>query len=111
MFKDNGLVFGCVSLHLTTVPVQGCPVICFVLTGSSPPAPSSPWVLNKTEVLCLGGDPGVFQALGGCGSFLRQQLQHGQQEGAELGGFLPRPLVLIQQDLQQTPRLQLGDVS
>lgn len=53
----------------------------------------------------------MFQALGGCGSFLRQQLQHGQQEGAELGGLLPRPLVLIQQDLQQTPRLQLGDVS
>lgn len=69
------------------------------------------WALHKTELVCLGGDPGVFQTLGSCGSFLWQQLQHGQEERAELDGFLLRPLVLIQQDLKQTPRLQLGDAS
>lgn len=50
--------------------------------------------------LYLRGDPGVFQTLGGRGSFLGQQLQHGQEEGAELGGLLLTPLVLVQQDLQ-----------
>lgn len=48
----------------------------------------------------LGGDPGVFQTLGRRGSFLWQQLQHGQEERAELGGVLLAPLVLVQQDLQ-----------
>lgn len=50
--------------------------------------------------LYLRGDPGVFQTLGGRGSFLWQQLQHGQEEGAEPGGLLLTPLVLVQQDLQ-----------
>lgn len=61
--------------------------------------------------LSLRGDPGVFQTLGSRGSSLRQQLQHGQEEGAELGRVLLAPLVLVQQDLQQAPRLQLCDAS
>lgn len=76
----------------------------------SDPAPErelSHWALNKTEPACLGYDPGVFETLGSGGSFLWQQLQHGEEEGAELGGFLPWPLVLIQQDLKQAPWLQL----
>lgn len=63
---------------------------------------------------CLGepleGEPAVAQAFGGCGSFLRDELQHGQKKVCEALGLLPRPLVLVLQDLQQTPRLQLGDV-
>lgn len=53
----------------------------------------------------------MSETLGSRGSSLRQQLQHGEQEGAELGSLLLGPLILIQQDLQQTPRLQLGDAS
>lgn len=58
----------------------------------------------------LGAYPGVFEALCSGGSFLRHYLQHGLQERAELDGFFPGPLVLIQQDLDQTPRLQLRNV-
>lgn len=58
----------------------------------------------------LEGEPGVAQALGGRGSLLGDQLQHGQQEVGEAIGLLPRPLVLVHQHLQQAPGLQLGDV-
>lgn len=68
------------------------------------------WALNKTELVCLC-DPGVFQTLCSCGSFLWQQLQHGREERAELDGFLSWPLVLIQEDLKHTPWLQLRDAS
>lgn len=64
-------------------------------------------LLTSSAHLYLRGDPGVFQALGSRGSFLWQQLQHGQEERAELGGVLLTPLVLVQQDLQKAPGLQL----
>lgn len=60
--------------------------------------------------LCLGVDPGVFQTLGSGGSFLWKQLQHGEEEGAELERFLAWPFIFIQQDFTQTPWLQLCDV-
>lgn len=50
------------------------------------------------------------QALGGGSSLLRDQLQHGKQEVSEALGFFSGPLVLVDQHLQQAPRLQLGDV-
>lgn len=58
----------------------------------------------------LEGEPGVAQALCGRGSLLRDQLQHGKQEVGEALGFFAGPLVLVDQHLQQAPRLQLGDV-
>lgn len=58
----------------------------------------------------LEGKPGVAQALCSRGSLLWDQLQHGNQEVSEALGFFPGPLVLVDQDLQQAPRLQLGDV-
>lgn len=58
-------------------------------------------------LVSLGDDPGMFQTLGSCGSFLRHQFQHGQEERAELGGFLSRPLVLIYQDFKEAPRFEL----
>lgn len=58
----------------------------------------------------LEGEPGVAQAVCGCGSFLRDQLQHGQEEVSEALGLFVGPLVLLHQHLQQTPRLQLSDV-
>lgn len=64
-------------------------------------------VLNKTHSVCLGDDPGVFQTLSSCRSFFRPQLQHGEEERAELDGFVLRPLVLIEQYLMQAPGLQL----
>lgn len=59
--------------------------------------------------LCV--EPGVLQALRRRGSPVGLQLQHGQQEVAELGGLVQGPLVLLQQHLEQTPRLQVGNVS
>lgn len=58
----------------------------------------------------LEGEPGVTQALRGCGSLLWDQLQHGKQEVSKALGFFTGPLVLVNQHLQQAPRLQLGDV-
>lgn len=58
----------------------------------------------------LGTQPRVAETLGGSGPLLRDELQHGQQEGGEARGLLLRPLVLLHQDLQETPGLQLGDV-
>lgn len=52
----------------------------------------------------------MAQALCGRGSLLRDQLQHGNQEVGEALGFFSGPLVLVNQHLQQAPRLQLGDV-
>lgn len=104
------------SLHPTVVQFR--PVLCnvtspilWLLTQPSTRPLSQPGVINRMQVLGLRGDPGVSETLGSRGSFLRQQLQHGEQEGAEVGSFLPGPLILIQEDLQQTPRLQLGDAS
>lgn len=59
--------------------------------------------------LCV--EPGVLQALRRRGSPVGLQLQHGQQEVAELGGLVQGPLVLLQQHLEQAPRLQVGNVS
>lgn len=76
-----------------------------------------PWVVvfrlqpSLTAHLALGADPGVLQTLGSCGSSLRLQLQHSEEEGAEAGRVLLAPLVLVHQDVQQAPRLQLGDVA
>ena len=69
------------------------------------------WALNDTQLLDLGGDPGVFQTLGSCGSFLWQQFQHSPEERTKLGGFLPWPLIFIQQDFKQAPWFQLRDVA
>lgn len=52
----------------------------------------------------------MAQALCGRGSLLWDQLQHGKQEVSEALGFFTGPLVLVNQHLQQAPRLQLGDV-
>ena len=51
------------------------------------------------------------EALGGTGPLLGDQVQHGQQEGAEGDGLLLGPLVLLHQHLEQPPGLQLGDVA
>lgn len=51
------------------------------------------------------------EALGSCGPALRHQVQHGQQEAAEVVRLLFGPLVLLNQHVEQTPRLQLGDVT
>lgn len=60
---------------------------------------------------CLCVQPCMLQTLR-CGrSALRLQLQHGQQEVTELSRLVQRPLVFLQQDLEQTPRLQTGDVT
>lgn len=52
----------------------------------------------------------MAQAVGCRGPLLGHQLQHGKQEVGEALGLLPRPLVLVDQHLQQAPGLQLGDV-
>lgn len=52
----------------------------------------------------------MAQALCSRGSFLWDQLQHGNKEVGEALGFFAGPLVLVNQHLQQAPRLQLGDV-
>lgn len=83
-----------------------------VTCNMSEPAPEQAASPRDSEgPACLGVNPGVFQTLGSRGSFLWQQLQHGQEERAELDGFLPRPLVLILQDFKQAPWLELRDVS
>lgn len=58
----------------------------------------------------LEGEPRVAQALCRRGSFLWDQLQHGNKEVGEALSFFAGPLVLVNQHLQQAPRLQLGDV-
>lgn len=55
--------------------------------------------------------PGVLQALRRRGPLVWLQLQHGQQEVAELSRLVQRPLVLLQKHLEQAPRLQVGDVT
>lgn len=52
----------------------------------------------------------MLQALRCRGPALGLQLQHGQQEVAELGSLIQGPLVLLQQDLKNAPGLQVGDV-
>lgn len=59
----------------------------------------------------LGCEPWMGEALGCCGPPFRHQVQHGQQEAAEVVGLLFRPLVLFYQHVEQTPRLQLGNVT
>lgn len=59
----------------------------------------------------LGREPWVGQTLSCCGPPLRHQVQHGQQKAAETVRLLFGPLVLFYQDVEQTPRLQLGDVT
>lgn len=56
-------------------------------------------------------EPAVLQALRCAGPAFRLQLQHGEQEVAELGSLVQGPLVLLQQNLKKTPRLQIGNVS
>lgn len=58
----------------------------------------------------LGGDPGVAEAFGSSSSFLGDQVQHGQKEAGKALSFLPLPVVLLHQDIQEPPRLQLTDV-
>lgn len=58
----------------------------------------------------LGIQPRVPEALSGGGSLLRNKLQHGEQEICEAGGLFLGPLILLHQNLQKAPRLQLGDV-
>lgn len=74
--------------------------------------PRGVWVLWESGRVGarLCAQPGVLQALGGRGPALGLQLQHGQQEVAELGGLVQGPLVLLQQNLKEAPRLQVGDV-
>lgn len=64
----------------------------------------------RNPKLCLRAEPSVLQALRCCGPALGLQLQHGQQEVAELGSLIQGPLVLFQQDLKNAPGLQVGDV-
>lgn len=52
----------------------------------------------------------MLQALRRRGPALGLQLQHGQQEVAELGSLIQGPLVLLQQHLENAPGLQVGDV-
>lgn len=66
-------------------------------------APLSPPRLLRRE-------PGVAEALGSRSSFLGNQIQHGEEEAAEALRVLPLPLVLLHQDVQKPPRLQLSDV-
>lgn len=58
----------------------------------------------------LEGEPGVAQAFGRRCSFLREEFKHGEQEVCKGLSLFEGPLILIQQHLQQTPWLQLGDV-
>lgn len=58
----------------------------------------------------LEGEPGVAQAFCSRGSLLWDQLQHGKQEVCEALRLFAGTLVLVYQHLQETPRLQLGDV-
>lgn len=61
--------------------------------------------------VCLCVQPRVLQTLC-CGHpAVRLQLQHGQQEVTELSRLIQRPLILLQQNLEKTPRLQTGDVT
>lgn len=53
----------------------------------------------------------MLQALRRRGPALGLQLQHGEQKVAELGRLVQGPLVLLQQDLEQAPRLQVGNVA
>ncbi|MED6238034.1 hypothetical protein ATANTOWER_005426 [Ataeniobius toweri] len=57
-----------------------------------------------------GGNPGVFQTLSSGGSSQWLLFQHGEEKQTELESFFSWPLVLIQQDLQQAPWFQFGDV-
>lgn len=59
----------------------------------------------------LGREPWMGEALGCSGPPFRHQVQHGQKEAAERVCLLFGPLVLLYQDVKQTPRLQLGDVT
>lgn len=58
----------------------------------------------------LGIEPRVAETLSSSGPLLRDELQHGQQEICEASSLLLRPLILLHQNLQKAPRLQLGDV-
>lgn len=59
----------------------------------------------------LGCEPRVGEAEGCCCPPLRDQVQHGQQKTAEVMSFFFWPLVLFHQNIEQTPRLQFGDVA
>lgn len=55
-------------------------------------------------------EPGVAEALSSRSSFLRNQIQHGDEKAAETLRLLFLPLVLLHQDVQKPPGLQLSDV-
>lgn len=59
----------------------------------------------------LGCEPWMGEALGCCGPLFRHQVKHGEKEAAEGVGLLFGPLILFYQHVQQTPGLQLGDVT
>lgn len=65
--------------------------------------------MSHSEGSCV--QPGVLQALRRRRSAVRLHFQHGKQEVTELRRLVQRPLVLLQQDLEQTPRLEVGDVT
>ena len=55
--------------------------------------------------------PGVTEAVGGRRTLLGVEVQHRQEKVGEGVGLDFRPLVLLHEDLVQSPRLQLGDVT
>lgn len=55
-------------------------------------------------------EPRVPETLSSGGPLLRDEFQHRQQEVCEAGSLLLGPLILLYQNLQEAPRLQLGDV-
>lgn len=68
-------------------------------------------VCRRVNRWSLGREPRVREAEGCCGPSLRNQVQHWQQKTAEVMSFFLWPLVLFYQNIEQPPRLQLGDVT
>ena len=56
-------------------------------------------------------EPGVLEALEGGGAPVGVELEHGEEEGAELLRLLLIPLVLLHQNVPQFPHLQPADVA
>lgn len=67
-------------------------------------------VVCSSAVAPLGGDPCVSEALCSRSSLLWYQVQHWEKEASKGSCLLFRPLILLHQHLQQTPRFQLGNV-
>ena len=53
----------------------------------------------------------MLQTLEGGGAPVGVELEHGEEEGAELVGLLLFPLVLLHQNVSQLPHLQPADVA